>query len=410
MLSQKKYILKSDKEEIINAKDILEIKLYNVKDPIVPKIEYGYDIKLNEYRNNIDNIDNEIWKKIRWYINDYDFIVKEPIINRAFYKYWEMINCFNIFEDYDVSDLILHCAEAPGGFIQGTNLYLQIEKSKNISKKVIIDHDGFTIVNKNSKKNKHRIYTISLNKECLNYKHFNLPSYNKIVMNKYVCLTCGDDNTGDINNINNIDSIYRKSLNTFYLITGDGGFDEGCNFNNKEQLHYKLILHEVYSAIKLQSVNGHFILKMFDIFTDASIHILYLLTLCYKEVYIYKPITSRPTNSEKYIICKYFNCSNNNRELFIEKLTKLSHMFKQNDENYISFTLFNNIPDSFIECITGINKDLLNNQCSFLDDAIKLCNNEEFLKNYNDFYIASINRRKDVFKQWEIYYNLNSYI
>ena len=66
-----------------------------------PKIEYGYNQLLNDYRNKIDKIDNDIWKKIRWYINEYDFIVKYPIINRAFYKYWEMINEFDIFSNYN---------------------------------------------------------------------------------------------------------------------------------------------------------------------------------------------------------------------------------------------------------------------------------------------------------------------
>lgn len=416
LFQMKKYILSG----IENVASEMNVRFYKKKEPDLPKIEYGFDVKLNEYRDNIDNIDNDLWKKIRWYINDYDFVVKDPIINRAFYKYWEIINKFNIFKEYNLSsDLILHCAEAPGGFIQGTNLYLQIEKTNESNiKKEIVDEDGFTVVKKHSKVNKHKIYTISLNKECSQYKQFNLPSYNKDVMNKYVYLSYGYDNTGDINNVINIDHIYKKSKQLFYLITGDGGFDEGCNFNNKEQLHYNLILNEVYSAIKLQNTNGHFILKMFDIYTDTSIHLLYLLSLCYKEVFIYKPITSRPTNSEKYIICKYFNCDEDKRNLFVENLKSLSlsllkscNSDKENTKDtYISFVLFNEIPISFIEKIKNINKELLERQCVFLEQAITLCNDSEFLDNYNSKYMDSMNNRKMVFKQWESYYNLNAYI
>mgnify|MGYP003348247753 CR=1 FL=1 len=56
----------------------------------------------------------------------------------------------NIILYLDNNDIILHCAEAPGGFIQGTNIYLQIEKfhnsiNKESSKiKIEIDDDGFT--------------------------------------------------------------------------------------------------------------------------------------------------------------------------------------------------------------------------------------------------------------------------
>ena len=389
-----------------------------------PKVEYGYNHSLNDYRNKIDVIDNEIWKKIRWYINEYDFIVKYPIINRAFYKYWEMINEFDIFGEYNInSDIILHCAEAPGGFIQGTNIYLQIEKSHHLlnnestKDKVEIDDEGFTKYipkKKLSKKNNYKIYTISLNKDIPKYKMFNLPSYNKIVLNKHVQPLYGKDSTGDINNLQNIDYIENVTFNNhFYLVTGDGGFDEGCDFNNKEQLHYQLILNEIYAAIKLQKKNGHFILKMFDIFTDTSLHLLYLLNICYKSVHIYKPVTSRPTNSEKYIICKGFQLNSEDKELFLSQLRSISETFvsKQNNtKTCYSFTLFEKIPDEFIENIKNINLELLNRQCVFLQKAIHLCNDQDFLQKYDIEYTKSSEYRKNTFKKWITHYNLNSYV
>ena len=87
--------------------------------------DYNKNSELNFYRNQIDKIDINIWKQVRWYINMYDFIVHDPIINRAFFKYWEIIQEFNIFKNYNINNVILHCAEAPGGFIQATNLYIK---------------------------------------------------------------------------------------------------------------------------------------------------------------------------------------------------------------------------------------------------------------------------------------------
>lgn len=425
---EKEYRVHSVKFKLISSSSINESSFnINFKECDVqehPKIEYGYDQLLNDYRNKIDRIDSETWKKIRWYINEYDFVVKYPIINRAFYKYWEMINEFDIFSDYNISkDIILHCAEAPGGFIQGTNIYLQIEKfynsinNESSKYKAEIDDDGFTkYVNKKklTKKTHYNIYTISLNKDLPKYRMFNLPSYNKLVLNKHVLTLYGKDSSGDINNLENIDYIEQTTANNyFYLITGDGGFDEGCDFNNKEQLHYQLITNEIYAAIKLQKEDGHFILKMFDIFTDTSIHLLYLLSLCYTSVHIYKPVTSRPTNSEKYIICKGFRINDTAKIIVLNKLKTISKQFiltQNNTKKYYSFTLFKEIPLQFIENIKNINALLLNKQCTFLQKAINLCNDNDFLQNYDIEYTKSTEYRKETFKKWISYYNLNSYI
>jgi len=398
-----------------NLNGNLTIQFYKEDFPSVPKKEYGFNDELNVYRNNIDSIDNEMWKKIRWYINKYDFAIKDKVINRAFYKYWEIIHEFNLFDEYNIKDdIILHCAEAPGGFIQGTNTFLKInklKKQKMIKNQVEVDEEGFTLVKNNKKQNEnYKIYTISLNKDLKKYKTYNLPCYNKIVINKYVKVISGIDNTGDINNLENLDDIYEKTNNQlFYLITADGGFDEECNFNNKEQLHYYLILNEIYSCIKLQKQNGHFILKMFDIFTDTSIHLLYLLSLCFKEVYIYKPLTSRPTNSEKYIICKYFNKDNRNCFLNVIKNVSLKLQEMKEDNKYVSFTLFEHISDDFINNINIINTHLLNRQIFYLKNAIELCNKNEFIKKYNDEYDDLINIRKQIYNKWELHYNLDKY-
>lgn len=385
---------------------------YKIKQNNVPEISeeiYGFNEKLNIERNKIDKINSDIWKKVRWYINKYDFLVKEPIINRAFYKYWEIINVFNIFKDYTENETIFHCAEAPGGFIQGTNAYLSINYSQ--SKKIIdinVDADGFTLVKRPMKRKEYKIYTISLNKDLPQYKNYNLPSYNKKVINKNIYITYGKDNTGDINNLDNINfikNLINKDGN--YLITADGGFDEGTDFNNKEQLHYFLILNEIYSAISLQKDNGHFILKVFDIFTSTSINLLYLLNLVYSNVYIYKPKTSRPTNSEKYIICKSFNLNEINKNIILIKLKELSEKLKIIKNKYNSFTIFNKIPDAFIKNIKDMNETLLNTQYNHLKIAINHCKDVNFIKNYELELETSYESRNNIFKNWQKEYDIN---
>jgi 23S rRNA U2552 (ribose-2'-O)-methylase RlmE/FtsJ len=404
------------KKEVSNKSFKFNINVKKSEEPQPPSELYGYNTNLNKFRSYIDNIDSDSWKKVRWYINKYDFLVKDPIINRAFYKYWEILNDFEIYEDYTDDDLILHCAEAPGGFIQGTNIYLQVERrfdsygSDNKDKNKP-DEDGFiSVTNKKKKRNMHKIYSISLNKDLPQYKSYNLPSYNKGILNKHVLITYGKDKTGDINNIENIEHIYKLSKQHFYLITADGGFDEGTDFNNKEQLHYKLILSEIYAAIYLQKFDGHFIVKVFDIFTETSIHILYLLSICWKEIYIYKPKTSRPTNSEKYIVCKFFDTTMETRTKILSTLKVLMYNINNTKCKYVSFKLFDSIPSNFIETVKDANYKMSETQCFYLNQAIELCKTTEFIESYDKLLEESLESRRSIFNHWEQLYNLNSYV
>ncbi len=383
--SNKDYILNKDPVKILITPEE-HLKFFN------------YSKTLNEYRDKIDKINQEDWKRIRWYINDYDFIVRDPIINRAFYKYWEMIYTFDLI---DTNEKVLHCAEAPGGFIQGTNMYYNINNKIDINNKTD-DNEEFTLVYK--KKIEKNIYSISLNNEIQKYKLYNLPTYNKNVITKNVYITYGKDNTGDINNIDNVYYIKNKNKE-FNFITADGGFDEGIEFNNKEQLHYKLIISEILCALILQKNNGNFILKMFDIFTETSCHLLYLLSLCYNNITIYKPSTSRPTNSEKYIICKNFNINEDNKNDLITFLKCIMERLS-GEHKYISVRMFEKLPIDFMNNLYKINSQITFKQCSFLKKAIVLANDSVFIKQYDKILENSINKRNEVYNQWKIKYKL----
>ena len=94
------------------------------------------------------------------------------------------------------------------------------------------------------------------------------------------------------------------------LITGDGGFDFSLDFNKQEILSINLIFSQICYAIAMQKKGGTLILKIFDIFSQVTIDMLYILSSLYGKVYICKPHTSRLANSEKYIICKNFKLDN----------------------------------------------------------------------------------------------------
>ena len=139
---------------------------------------------------------------------------------------------------------------------------------------------------------------------------------------------------------------------------------------------------------------------------------LYLLSSIYKEMHIYKPKTSRPTNSEKYIICKGFLLDENQSNILSHKLSVLSTQIKKLNTKFCSFKLFQDkdIPETFERCLKDVNESILKTQCDFLTKAVKLCNDPTFLTNYENKLDDSIERRKETFKEWEEIYNLGAYV
>ena len=117
---------------------------------------------------------------------------------------------------------------------------------------------------------------------------------------------------------------------------------------------------------------------MFDTISYFSIQLIYLLYICYDNIIIYKPFTSRIANSEKYIICRnYIGCDPNLLESLINILPEWNNYEKQGlTINYI----FKEIPTEFIEYMKIINNYIVQIQINNINNTINIINNK------NDIY------------------------
>ena len=273
--------------EIHNNIDNIDIQS-NEKDKLY------VSLTLNSYLNNAkkqidENYDS--WDYMKRYTNPYEFIhtlipttkcsvSKMKPLSRSFYKMVEMVNNFHLFKDLtDESINTFHLAEGPGGFIEATQ-YLRKNDDDTYYGMTLMDDDP------------------------------NVPGWKKsnhfLETHPNVKIERGITGTGDLMEVDNLKYCNDKYKNTMNIITADGGFDFSIDFNQQEILATNLLLAQVSFAISMQKVGGHFILKIFDIFTKTTCDIMYLLSSLYKQVYIVKPNTSRLANSEKYIVCKGF--------------------------------------------------------------------------------------------------------
>ena len=109
----------------------------------------------------------------------------------------------------------------------------------------------------------------------------------------------GKDDTGNI--YTNWDYWGKKYGNDFDVATGDIGFRTE-DWERKEILMQKIILHELWVGTKCLAKGGNLIVKTMDFITKGSIQMLEMISRCYDTMYVMKPVTSRPTNEEKYVI------------------------------------------------------------------------------------------------------------
>ena len=316
------------------------------------------------YKNKIDNLNyNNEWDNAKKISNHYELIYLpnkknrnssiafyQPI-SRSYFKLWEIIHDFKVFDSIKDSVSILCLAEGPGGFMEALINYRKKDSIKDT------------------------LYGITL----YSYDK-NIPSWKKnkkfIHSHKNIHITNGCDGTGNLYHFKNIQYLKELIKEKAYIVTGDAGFDFSIDFNKQEELSYRIIFCEIVAALHTQALNGIFICKFFDTNTLITIKYLYILSLFYNDVFITKPHTSRPANSEKYIVCKGFNHD------YMYLLPIFSYYVENwdilNMDHFLSFII---VPSIFIIKIKIINSLLIKNQVNSIKLTLDLIDTHENIIN-----------------------------
>ena len=288
-----------------------------------------FEIIIPNYEDSINNLST-----IYFNFNNEDQYIK----SRTFYKIWEILFIFNIGDNLDLSTTILSDDNTP--IIQSIINY---RKKNNIK----IDND---IIYNLSYKNK-------IPNEIINY-------YKK-----------------NISNITNdmFDKINYKNKTDLIII------DVNLDWNDdkfQEQENYEFLIKQIITILKIQNKNGNLIIKIFETFTSLTIKLIYILTSFYKENYIYKPFFSKNSDSEKYLILKYFTYDT---KILNNKIKSLENILNSiNNKKYI-YDIYSqlSIPIDFINKFKYINSKIANQQQIIINNYIKYIKEDNY---YGDKY------------------------
>jgi len=294
-------------------------------------------------------------------MNPFETIGRSIFINRAAIKLANIDSVLNVtpniftFDQKQSSSPFTFCdvAAGPGGFTQ----YMQYRYPNS---------KGYGMTLRSDK--------LDWNKEILDMSRFT-PFY-------------GPDKTGNLYSNWNwfIEYVLHNEPNGVDLVTADGGFDleEGDDktlLRRQEFLSSRLLLTQALVSVACCKLGGNAVIKVFDTVTKFSAHVLYILSRCFEQIMIFKPVTSRPANAERYVVC--MNRKANIKD-DIEILSNATERYT--DTLYLSSLFQEPLPPAFEKWLMTNNNISIDSQLRAAQNILLYLNGQNpVLAEYNIF-------------------------
>jgi len=239
-------------------------------------------------------------------------------------KMYELLMKMNLVDCTTLEDNKLNSfsnAELPGAFIIAINYYMKSKcngKVFNWLASSYLPEAAAATGNKTILEDKFKLYAMNRDKWFMGPRPNALPEG-------------FDDITGDVTDPNTVISlgIGVKSLFTTtagaVLYTSDVGIDVTGDYAGQEENTSAINYGQIISGLLSLAPGGNFVTKQYTFFTPFSRSLIALVASFFEETYITKPATSRPGNSEIYLVGKGFKGMSSE---MTEALTERSELFK----------------------------------------------------------------------------------
>ena len=186
--------------------------------------------------------------------------------------------------------------------------------------------------------------------------------------------TYGDNGIGDLSTNWEyfIGMVRRRVPKGVQLVVANGG-------HNEEETN--LFLEEALVGIGCCGEGGSAVIKVFDTTTRVSAEWLYLFAQCFEAIDLFKPVTSSPFSSEKYLVGLQRR-SDDVVNLYIEMLKKVRTSFDHDDAHvahvqHITQILKDSLPEDFVVWLTENNDTNLLRQKKIWERIVRLQRDEK---------------------------------
>ncbi|CAO3672917.1 unnamed protein product [Umbelopsis ramanniana] len=263
--------------------------------------------QVNEAKNRLSGTPHEVFTLARSRTNPFDKIDSAIFMNRAATKLAVLDVTFNLMAVSDPSQIFRFAdlCGGPGGFSE----YL-LWRAHTSGQQV----HGYGITLKGEADKEWRIDRFH-------------PDAN--VKESFTVID-GQDHTGDICNPENIEAfaaeVRQESPPGVDLVVADGGISFEGKQDKQELIARQLLVCQIATMLATLQKGGKFVCKLFDITQESTAGLVWILYQCFESICITKPLTSRPANSERYIICDKLRF--NRPQAIIDYLLKVNQAIK----------------------------------------------------------------------------------
>ncbi|KAK3283926.1 hypothetical protein CYMTET_8399 [Cymbomonas tetramitiformis] len=117
----------------------------------------------------------------------------------------------------------------------------------------------------------------------------------------------GRQQTGDMTKLDSVFELERQfAQRKADLYTSDLGVSAKSDFNRQEELNAQPHLGQDLAGLLTLTLGGNFVVKHYTLFEPFSYTLILVLGTLFEEFFLCKPVTSRPTNSECYLVGRGF--------------------------------------------------------------------------------------------------------
>lgn len=275
-----------------------------------------------------------------------------PVTN-AWLKCYEIITYFEMIPKDKKKFNSFHICELPGTFILAINHY--IKTKTNVEE-----------FNWNAQ---------SLNPRVVKEKGKFLPDQYGMAKKHHDRYHWGIDETGDITNVNNI-SFYSSQFNELDLVTSDCGQDSSKDFTKQETKLNRVMWSQFVCACLMLRKGGNYIAKIFTINTKKMIDMVHLCTTAFEKTYLVKPLKTKPTSGERYLVCLNYK-----KNIDVSKLMDYLKDFDKRDT-----FLGSDVNKNFIKKLAYANKIMGCRRITSINQSIYQVNNFRYINEHPNIY------------------------